>query len=391
MIHVAQILRTIPSFYPHVTGPANQAWHVARRLGVNSFANTIITTDEHAADAPRQEQRDGLRIERLRRSRVGALAYRGVYGARRRLTTAPASIIHAHSYRNALTTLAHRAAKQRGLPYVFQPHGQLLMYQYLLGPLGRCPYRGYDALTRKREVLDADAVVVATSQEYREALAFGVPADRMHIIPMGVNERTEPPVPRGGNPTLRLLFVGRIEPGRNPLQLVRAVAQLPWSMQRQVELRFVGPIAARSQLHREKGHLQTLRHEMHRSGVAARCRLLGALYGEQLEAQYAEADVFVFPSRYENFGQTILEAGNAGLPVLATATGVADDLICDGETGHVIRYDDTAELTRCLMRLVEDREAVARMGRAMFDRVQAHYRWDHVIERYRSLYTQLLQ
>jgi len=386
-----QILHTIPNFYPYVTGPAKQTWEMARQLTPRGLTSTIVTTNEHAGEAPAYEQRAGVSIRRLPFSRLGVLAYRHVPDARRRLRDEPGELIHAHSYRNRLTTLAHHEARRRRVPYILQPHGQLLMYRQLVGKPGQLAYRAYDAATRKREVLDADAVIVATAQERDEAIAFGVPGERVHVVPVGVAPRENQPSVPGEHERLRVLFVGNISPGRNLQQLIRAVAQLPGGARAALEVRIVGPAMVRSRWHRGERYLEWLRAEARRLAVAERCRFLGPRHGEALEAQYADADVFVYPSRYENFGQTVLEAAAAGLPVLATATGVARDLVAEGETGHRLTLDDAEGLARHLTRLVEDREAVARMGRAMFERVQRHYRWQPIIEQYHALYAQLLQ
>ncbi len=61
--------------------------------------------------------------------------------------------------------------------------------------------------------------------------------------------------------------------------------------------------------------------------------LLGWLDGAELAQAYADADVFLFPSRTDTFGQVILEAQASGLPVIAVAEGGPLSLIEDGVTG----------------------------------------------------------
>ena len=60
---------------------------------------------------------------------------------------------------------------------------------------------------------------------------------------------------------------------------------------------------------------------------------LGWLEGRELAVAYASADVFLFASRTDTFGQVILEAQASGLPVVAVAEGGPASLILDGETG----------------------------------------------------------
>jgi len=384
-----RILRTIPNFYPYVTGPANQAWQVASRLAGDGYGSTILTSDHRAKDAPAEEQREGVWIHRLPEG-PGVLAYRWVRGARRWLAEAEYELIHAHSYRNYLTSLAHRTVRRRGVPYVLQPHGQLLMYRHFLGAAGSVPYRVYDTATGKREVLDADAVILATEQEREEALAFGVKAERAHVIPVGVAARDEPGKERGGDERLTVLFVGRLSPDRNLEQVLHALAKLPASAQQAVRVRFVGGGGNRSRLNRGESYPARLRRLAGELGVSKMCEFVGPLYGEDLDAAYAEADVFVYPSRYENFGQTVLEAAGHGLPVIATATGVARDVVVEGNTGHLVPLDDASALSDRLRHLIEDREAIAHMGRTMFEQVQSAYQWPRIVDRYVTLYEWLL-
>ena len=385
-----RILRTVPSFLPHVTGPANQARHVSAGLAARGFRSTIITTNHRAPESPRRERREGVAIERSPEG-PGVMAYRVVPDAARRLRSAAADVIHAHSYRNALTTHAHAAARRRGLPYVLQPHGTLSMYRHFLGPAGQLPYRLYDGATRRREVLDADAVIVATEQEREEAAAFGVAPDRLHVIPVGVAERAVPDARPGGGDPFTVLFVGRLAPDRNLEQLIRGVARLAPAQRGRMRVRIVGGGEARSRLRpgtRYPARMERLAREL---GLGDACAFPGPLHGADLEAAYAGADAFVYLSRYENFGQSVLEAAGHGLPVIATPTGVARDIVVAEETGFLVPLDDAAALAERLGRLMADRDATARMGRAMFERVQRRYRWERVLEQYARLYAALVE
>ena len=61
----------------------------------------------------------------------------------------------------------------------------------------------------------------------------------------------------------------------------------------------------------------------------------GTLTGEALAAMYASADLFVFPSQTETFGQVIQEAMASGLPVIAQRKGGPADLVRPGVTGYL--------------------------------------------------------
>ena len=89
---------------------------------------------------------------------------------------------------------------------------------------------------------------------------------------------------------------------------------------------------------------------------------LGWLAGDELAAAYASADVFLFCSQTDTFGQVILEAQASGLPVVAVAAGGPAELIADGRSGVLCpaRVDD---LAGAVVSLASSRAARARLAR----------------------------
>ena len=69
----------------------------------------------------------------------------------------------------------------------------------------------------------------------------------------------------------------------------------------------------------------------------------GYLQGEDLAAAYASADIFVFPSRSETFGQVVLEAMASGLPVAGVYSEGVCDLVQNGETGYLLDTQGLSE------------------------------------------------
>jgi len=80
-----------------------------------------------------------------------------------------------------------------------------------------------------------------------------------------------------------------------------------------------------------------MRERAHQRGVAD--RVLFAGMHSDVRPFYFAADMFVLPSDYESFGLVIAEALACGVPVIATRTGCAPDLIVDGETGYLVDRD----------------------------------------------------
>lgn len=101
------------------------------------------------------------------------------------------------------------------------------------------------------------------------------------------------------------------------------------------------------------------RGELERAFGSRAC-FTGRLAGEELAAAYRRADLFVFPSRHDTFGQVVMEAMATGLPVVVTDQGGPQELVEDGVTGFVA--DDASFVSR-VRQLAESCELRTRMGR----------------------------
>lgn len=92
-----------------------------------------------------------------------------------------------------------------------------------------------------------------------------------------------------------------------------------------------------------------------RAAAGSNVRFTGALDRDALVPWYAAADVFVLPSRSEQWGMVLNEAAAAGLPIVATeAAGAAWDLVDDGASGFRIPVGDAASLAQALADLAAD-------------------------------------
>ncbi len=97
---------------------------------------------------------------------------------------------------------------------------------------------------------------------------------------------------------------------------------------------------------------------------------LGWLSGAELARAYASADIFLFPSRTDTFGQVILEAQASGLPVIAVAEGGPLSLIEDGVSG-LLREADPEALALALLELAGSPLRRERLARAALRAVRA--------------------
>jgi glycosyltransferase involved in cell wall biosynthesis len=120
-----------------------------------------------------------------------------------------------------------------------------------------------------------------------------------------------------------------------------------------------------------------LEREAKRIGVGDRLRFVGFVAHDRLPAVLAHADMLVLPSLYEELGTVLLEAMQAGLPVVASKTGG----IPDGVNGMFVPPGDPEALARAIDRLLADRDLACRLSEGAKD-----YDWEALAERVLRVY-----
>jgi glycosyltransferase involved in cell wall biosynthesis len=128
-----------------------------------------------------------------------------------------------------------------------------------------------------------------------------------------------------------------------------------------------------------------LEEELRRAALPG-VHVAGLLGGRELSAAYASADLFVFPSPTETFGNSLLEAMASGLPSLAVDAGGVVEFAVHDVNAWLARPHDTAALTGALDRLMHDpalRTRLAAGARATADSRPWDRIHDQLIEDYR--------
>ena len=237
-------------------------------------------------------------------------------------------------------------------------------------------------MTFKTSAKVADAVVVSSKLEYEDAIEFGIIKNKLFVIPMGidVDEYADSKINHEG--TINILFVGRIARVRRIEILLQAVAKLSIPYQ----LILVGGEEKTSSLSKS-GYLDELKNLCKVLNINDHVTFVGAVPQDELSNWYSKGDIFVYPSLYENFGQPILEAAAAGLPIISTSVGVARELITDNETGFLFT-GDVQELADRITQLT-DQNIRKEMGKSLRQKARSLYGWKGIIKQYLDLYYSL--
>jgi glycosyltransferase involved in cell wall biosynthesis len=123
------------------------------------------------------------------------------------------------------------------------------------------------------------------------------------------------------------------------------------------------------------------------SRAAVKC--VHAVNDSAAAAAYADADIYVLPSRFEGTPLTLIEAMASGLPIVTTATSGMRDVIRDDENGRLVPPYSTGAIVQTVAALIEDAAQRERLGLTARDEVLTKYSWDQVAAPVWAIYERL--
>jgi glycosyltransferase involved in cell wall biosynthesis len=221
------------------------------------------------------------------------------------------------------------------------------------------------------------AWVANTREIVADLSRWGVPRERVHTIPNGID------IPEDGrrqrrNGLVRFLSMGRLDSEKRVDQTIRAFAGLPVDTPAQLTILGDGPC---------RPELDALSRRL---GQEGRIVFTGAV--RDVTPYLNEADVYVSTSVSEGMSNALLEAMSSGvMPVVSQVSGV-DELVEEGVTGFLFPPgDETAvanRLEKSLAMTMEERRAT---GEAAREAIRARFSLETVAERHLTLYCDLIE
>lgn len=177
-----------------------------------------------------------------------------------------------------------------------------------------------------------DAVICVSQYELQSAISFGIPHDKLHVIPNGVNIPNPPlaTFDEGDRRDIRLLYVGRLDRQKGFDILLQAMQLLE---KHPVQLTVVGG--------QVRGHSQPGFHHVHK------IHYVGWISQESLANYYRDADLLVVPSRWEGLAMAPLEAMSYGLAVLTSDFPSLVEVV--GESGLTFPTEDPVKLASTIL------------------------------------------
>jgi glycosyltransferase involved in cell wall biosynthesis len=375
-LRVAVVTETYP---PEVNGVAMTLACIVDGLQRRNHRIQLIRPRQHATESPARNLHfeevlsRGVPIPRYQGLRIGLPAKQALF---RLWSLKRPDVVHIAT-EGPLGWSALTAAAQLKLPVSTGFHTNFHSYSqhYGVGFLKK-PIAAYLRKFHNR----AQATLVPTEDLRRELAAQGF--ENLRVVSRGVDTRLFSPARR--SPQLRrdwgaadgepvALYVGRIAPEKNLKLVVGAFSSMRTRVPR-ARLVMVGDGPERAAL--------AARHP----GIV----FAGMRSGEDLAAHYASADVFLFPSLTETFGNVTLEAMASGLAVVAYDYAAAQQHIAHERSGLLVPFDNGEAFVRLATALVADpgRAALLRVhARASAERID----WDNVFDDFETVLRDVMQ
>lgn len=334
-------------------GITNSVQRLSESLVGSSGADVGVAVDE---GDPRGQP---AKFDWVKLDHIGPRALRVPSGLGRKLDGV--DILVLNSAWTAHNVVAGRIAKRNGVPYMLSPRGaydpQLLRRRQ---PVKRAWWRTMEA----RLVRDARALSVFFEEQEKDVRTLGYEGDIV-VSPNGV--RVPPGWHWDGGSGGYILYIGRFDPEHKGLDLlIDAIALLPPA--ERPDVRLYGPDW-------RGGKARTVA-QIEARGLERWVEIHPPVYGDEKWKTFQRSLGFVYPSRWEGFGNSLAEAAALGLPTLATPYPLARFLEQRGAT--VVTGAVPEELANGLKVLV-DSDAAAR-GSSGAKVVATEFDWDNVAD-----------
>ena len=305
---------------------------------------------------------DGFPLFRLNRfafprlnaslNRAWVEQYEKLYAAYRAECGKP-DLIHAHRWSAGSAAMA--IARRENIPYVVTEH----LSAFIRGDLAARHIRVL------REVFDKAAAVVAVSRGLREKMEKYTSNERLLVIPNLVDTDffvPAMPAEQKKSDTFRLISIGDPWYTKGVDLLIGALQRAGEKGGRRLELRLGDEIPDRAVPERL----------IRQYGLAGQVIFTGKLTREEVRREVQRSDLYVSGSRWESFGLTMAEAMSCGVPVVATRTCGATDIVSE-DSGLLVPREDPDALAAAILDMASGRwrrppekirqEAVRRFGK----------------------------
>ena len=216
---------------------------------------------------------------------------------------------------------------------------------------------------------------------------FGLPFDKINVIPNGINLTNFNGVDRDydfrrqyamDNEKI-ILYVGRLVYEKGVQHLISA---MPKILENYHDAKLI--IAGKG------GMLDELKGQAEAIGLSNKVYFTGYLNSKQVQKMYKCADVAVFPSTYEPFGIVALEAMLAGVPTVVSDIGGLNEIVDHGINGMKSYAGNCNSIADSVISLLYDKQLAANVSKKAKQKVKEEFNWNKIAQDTHYIYEQAI-
>jgi len=387
------ILQITPTFIPSKFGGVKTISYLVSHSLVNrGHSVTVYTTDAEIGNDRLKIDSRHIKIENIEiryfRNLNNIMAYRfrvflpfGFFSAIKK-ELSKYDIIHIHDFRSYLSIVTCYYAKRNKIPYIIQAHGSLPRY------LGKTRFKQiFDILWGYSILHNATKVIALTTYESQQYIKMGVSEEKIEIIPNGIDYSEFLTTVENGafrkkyriDITQRIvLFIGRINKIKGIDLLIESFFEVYKDFPNCI-LIIVGP---------DDGFLSILKDQIYKLKIQNNIIFTGPLYGIEKYEVYHDADVFVLPSIYDAFPNTVLEAWVCRTPVIVTKGCLISNIVKNA--GYVVDAN-AEELSLAILNIFRSsREQIRTITDAGYHLIETELNLNNCINKLENLYRETI-
>ena len=372
-----KILVLIHEFPPVGGGGGRAAQDICRGLTERGHEVTVLTA--HLKGLPKKELVDGIRVLRLPSLRreafradllaMGGYVLSGLLAGYRYIKSWRPDAIHVH-FAVPAGALAWALSKLTGIPYVMTVH---------LGDVpGGVPEKTgnwFKWILPFTRPIWRDAKRVVAVSKFTRQLALEHYEREIEVIPNGVDlDRLRPAGIKVNEPP-RIVFAGRFMAQKNPIQIVRTLAELtdlPW----QCVMLGDGPLKP------------NVEQEIIEKGLQERFTLPGWVTPEEVLRWFDKSDISFMPSLSEGLPVAGVQALAKGLAFVVSNIGGFVDQVDESQNGFLVEGLLPSGYLSALKKLLTDKDTLRRFREASL-RKASDFDIKRIAERYENIFEEL--
>ena len=223
-----------------------------------------------------------------------------------------------------------------------------------------------------------DRFIAVSQAEKTEVVRRGMAENNVEVVYNGISGSFAElqRVKRGEPDEKKILYLSRLTNSKNPELLVKA---MPYVVEK---VRGAKLIMAGA----DWGARKSLENLVTKLGMETAVQFAGEVTEEQKMDLLASCDIYVHPSLQDIFSLSILEAGAAGLPVIAFNVGGNSEMILDGQTGKLVNRLSAEALATAITEILGNEDLRAKMGKEAREYIPSEFSWDEAASRLEKIY-----